>query len=91
MADVVSPHVEYAGHKKGKDDVNAFNKMSEADKKRNLDRWKIAKEAVRALALNPDSADKYTGFKSKAYAQKHGIKGTLIGGNVFDGSWKRKK
>lgn len=91
LRDVVSPHSEYAGHKKGRDDVNAFGRMSKGDQKRNLERWRIAREAVRTLAANPDVADKYTGFKSKAYAKKHGIKGTLIGGNVFDGNWKRKR
>jgi len=86
LADIVAQNEQYEGTKTGQDYYDKYENMSEADKKRNYQRWKTAKAALEKLAKNPSKRDKYDQFRSNYNDKRELEQGeTRIGGNDF---WK---
>ena len=77
---------QYLGNAKGQQDFTGFSKMSVSDRLRNAKRWKIAREAVLALAAGTQNPDAYVQFRSNDGGKRTLRAGeTRIGGNDF---WK---
>lgn len=86
LTDIVAQNEQYEGTKTGQDYYDKYENMSEANQKRNCQRWKTAKAALEKLAKNPSERDNYDQFRSNYNGKRTLKKGeTRIGGNDF---WK---
>jgi len=86
LADIVAQDKQYEGTKTGQIYYNDYENMSDANQKRNCQRWKTAKAALEKLAKDPSKRNNYDQFRSNYRGKRKLTKGeTRIGGNDF---WK---
>lgn len=87
LIDIVELVTQYAGYPTGQEYFDNYEDMTAPDRKRNFQRWKIAKSATSKLANNPGQRDHYDQFVSDRGDQGNILplqKGrTRIGGNDF--------
>jgi len=77
-------HRQYEGFTSGKELYEDYPSMALPDKKRNYERWRVAKSALEQLAKDPSARDPYIEFRSHYNKKKALVSGrTRIGGNDF--------